>query len=172
MRIRRTVWRHVPAGTEPLHIGWIELARGRWNTQKPRLACLYTALTPEGAVAEYRKHYIDAGLSDIGRTKPRDLVSIHVDVDPALNLTDETELERRGLSTIALTGPRRTAYPLCHRVAQDAVAAGYRAILAPSAALAGGRVLLVYPESSYGRLLLRNGPDRVPLNYGTAPIAP
>lgn len=172
MRIRRTVWRHVPAGTEPLHLGWIELARGRWNTQRPRLACLYTALTPDGAVAEYRKHFTDAGLSGIGRTQPRDLVSIHVDVAPVLNLTDESELERRGLSTTALTGPRRAAYPLCHRVALEAVADGFRAILAPSAALAGERVLLVYPESSRGRLLLRNGPERVPLNYGTAPIVP
>lgn len=166
------MWRHVPAGTEPLHIGWIEMARGRWNTQRPRLACLYTAFTQAGAVAEYRKHHIDAGLADSCRTQPRDLVSIHVDVDPVLNLTDRVELERRGLTAVALTGPRRTAYPLCHRIAQEAVAAGYRAILAPSAALPGERVLLVYPESSHGRLLLRNGPERIPLDLGTAPIVP
>ncbi|HEX8361628.1 MAG TPA: RES family NAD+ phosphorylase [Longimicrobium sp.] len=170
MKIRRTVWRHVPAGSEPLHIGWMELARGRWNTQRPRLACLYTAITRAGAIAEYRKHFEEAGLTRETRPKPRDLVSITVDVSPVLNLTSDTVLRDLRLSGSALTGPRRTAYPLCHRVAREAVDGGYRAILAPSAAREGERVLLVYPEASHGKLLLRNGPDRIPLNYGTAPL--
>jgi hypothetical protein len=170
VRIRRTVWRHVPAGAEPLHIGWMELARGRWNTQRPRLACLYTALTKAGAVAEYQKHFADAGIARGGGARPRDLVSIIVDVSPVLNLTDDGVLTDLKLSPAALTGPRRTAYSLCHRVARDAVAERYRAILAPSAALTRERVLLVYPESSHGRLLLRNGPDRLPLNYGMHPL--
>jgi hypothetical protein len=148
----------------------MELARGRWNTQRPRLACLYTAITREGAVAEYRKHFADAGIAGGGRPRPRDLVSILVDVSPVLNLTDDGVLKELRLSSAALTGPRHTAYPLCHRVAREAVAARFRAILAPSAACEGERVLLVYPESSHGRLLLRNGPDRIPLNYGTVPL--
>jgi RES domain-containing protein len=148
----------------------MELARGRWNTQRPRLACLYTAITRDGAIAEYRKHFAIAGIAAGGRPRPRDLVSILVDVSPVLNLTDARVLEDLRLSSAALTGPRHTAYPLCHRVAKDAVAEGYRAILAPSAAQEGERVLLVYPESSQGRLLLRNGPDRIPLNYGAHPL--
>lgn len=56
-RYRGLVWRHVPVGAEPLHLGYIlKATRGRWNTRRPRLPCLYTALTPEGAIAELDKH--------------------------------------------------------------------------------------------------------------------
>ncbi len=53
-RFRGLVWRHVPPGAEPLHLGWIlNATRGPWNTTRPRVACIYTALTPEGAVRDH-----------------------------------------------------------------------------------------------------------------------
>lgn len=56
-RFQGLVWRHVPVGAEPPHLGWIlKAARGRWNSRRPRLPCLYAALTPQGAVAEFEKH--------------------------------------------------------------------------------------------------------------------
>ena len=71
-RFRGLVWRHVPPGAEPLHLGWIlNATRGRWNTRRPRLPCIYTALTAEGAVAEYERHVALFGLWG-----ERDLVSI------------------------------------------------------------------------------------------------
>ncbi len=70
MRMRRLVWRHIPGGSEPLHLGWIQLARGRWNTQRLRLACLYTALTQTGTLAEYRKHFLSSGLGLPAQVKP------------------------------------------------------------------------------------------------------
>ena len=74
-RFRGLVWRPrtlVPVGAEPLHLGWIlKAARGRWNTRRPRMPCLYTALTPGSAIAELDKH---AAL--FGGPARRDLVSL------------------------------------------------------------------------------------------------
>jgi RES domain-containing protein len=84
VRVRRLVWRHVPAGAEPLHFGWMQRARGRWNTQRPRISCLYTAYEDDGALAEYDKLALEPGYA----RQPRDLVSLQVDVEPVLDLTD------------------------------------------------------------------------------------
>jgi len=44
------VWRHVPAGKEPLHLGaLLAFSQGRWNRQG-EYAAIYTACTPDGAV--------------------------------------------------------------------------------------------------------------------------
>ncbi len=100
-RYRGLVWRHVPEGAEPLHLGWIlNAARGRWNTRRPRLPCIYTSLTPEGAIAELDKH-ADAFA---GRRRRRDLVSIRVDVDRVLDLTSAFVRLRVGATLASLTG--------------------------------------------------------------------
>jgi len=170
--MRRLVWRHIPASKEPLHLGWIQLARGRWNTQRPRLACLYTALTQDGAIGEYRKHFTWSGLGAPGDVKPRDLVSLIVDVEPVLDLTDHALLEQLNVpDPAALVGDTPRHHALCRRIAWNAVRDGFRAIHAPSAAVRGERTLMIYPESQHGRLRLRNGPDRIPLNYGPDPLA-
>ena len=171
--MRRLVWRHIPASEEPLHLGWIQLARGRWNTQRPRLACLYTALTREAALGEYHKHFRWSGLGAGGTIKPRDLVSLVVDVEPVLDLTDPEVLQRLNIANASmLTGDTPSHHALCRRIARDAVRDGYRAIHAPSAAVEGERTLMIYPESQHGRVRVRNGPDRIPLNYGTRPLVP
>jgi RES domain-containing protein len=165
------VWRHIPASKEPLHLGWIQLARGRWNTQRPRVACLYTALSRHGAIGEYRKHFDWSGLGAPGTIKPRDLVSLLVDVEPVLDLTDPAVLERLEIENPdVLIGDTARHLAICRRIARNALQDGYRAIQAPSAAAAGEGTLLIYPESEHGRLLLRNGPDRIPLNYGPDPL--
>jgi RES domain-containing protein len=171
VRLRGTVWRHVPQGAEPLHLGWIQLARGRWNTQRPRLACLYTALTVSGALAEFRKHFVQTGLGAApGMLRPRDLVSIEVTVEPVLNLTRASVRQAVGVDAGLLTGDEPHCLSTCRRLALTAVEEGYRAILAPSAAAPGERTLMIYPESHAGRLTLRNGPDRLPINYGSHPL--
>ena len=159
------MWRHVPAGAEPLHLGWIQLARGRWNTQRPRLACLYTALTVEGAVAEYRKHFVRAGLPVTpGMLRSRDLVSLHVVVSPVLNLTRREVTDGLGVDPAMLTGDDAECLALCRGIARRAVQQGFRGILAPSAAQPGERTLMIYPESQHGHLTVRNGPDRIALD--------
>jgi len=168
-RFRGLVWRHVPVGAEPLHLGWIlKAARGRWNTRRPRLPCLYTALTPEGAIAELDKH---AAL--FGGPARRDLVSLRVAVDGVLDLTHARTRARCGIALAALTGDASTDLAACRALARRAVLGGdagvsYGAILAPSAALAGGVNLIVYVEHTGHLRELANGPDRVTITPGVA----
>jgi RES domain-containing protein len=167
VRLRRTVWRHVPRATEPLHLGWILRARGRWNLQRPRIACLYTAYTRAGALAEYDK----LAQEPVFGRQPRDLVSIHVDVEPVLDLCDPRLQARYGITLDQLRGDRASDLSACRRVMRVAVQSqGYRAIRAPSAAAEGEINLMVYPASTAGRLLLTNGNERLAINYVPTPL--
>lgn len=168
MRVRRLVWRHVPAGAEPLHFTFMQRARGRWNLQRPRIACLYTAYTQAGALAEYDK--IVQG-DPAYRHRPRDLVSIRVDVDPVLDLLDPALRDHYEVSEDELVASTHTA---CHWIVRRAVLQeGYRAIRASSATeLREERTLMLYPERSGGRCNLSNGPDRLPINHGADPLRP
>lgn len=166
MKVSRLVWRHVPAGAEPLHLGWMQRARGRWNTQRPRLTCLYTAYSADGALAEYEKLAIDT----VFARSPRDLVSIRVTVEPVLDLTEPAIQALFGITPAQMTGSDSSDLAACRRAVQVAFASGYRAIRAPSAAAAGERNLMIYPESAAGRLLLENGADRRPINHGPSPL--
>lgn len=168
MRVRRLVWRHVPAGAEPLHFTYMQRARGRWNLQRPRIACLYTAYTRAGTLAEYDK--IVRG-DPAYRHRPRDLVSILVDVEPVLDLLDTALQAHYGVSQDEMVAP---SYSTCHRTVRRAILEdGYRAIRAPSASgLREQHTLMLYPERSGGRCSAVNGPDRIPINYGPAPLRP
>ncbi|GJG89732.1 hypothetical protein tb265_49130 [Gemmatimonadetes bacterium T265] len=166
-RFRGLVWRHVPVGAEPLHLGWIlKAARGRWNTRRPRMPCLYTALTPEGAIAELEKHAALFG----GPTR-RDLVSVQVAVDGVLDLTYGRTRARWGIDLATLTSDTPADLAACRALARRAVLGGdvggaYGAVLAPSAALDGGVNLIVYVEHTGHLREVTNGPDRVPISPG------
>lgn len=161
-RFRGRVWRHVPVGAEPLHLGWIlKAARGRWNSRRPRLPCLYTSLTPQGAVAEFERH-----LAEYRAPRRRDLVSLDVSVGPVLDLTSAAAVREYGVTVGILTGSAPSELAACRALAHRAVMSdGYAAILAPAAALAGGVNLMVYLQ---GSVLpeLANGPDRVTIQSG------
>jgi RES domain-containing protein len=130
---------------------------------------LYTALTREGALAEFRKHFLDAGFA-AGSLAPRDLVSIDVRVEPVLDLTDPEVLARLGIDPARLVGDRPADRTVCRRAAWAAVRDGHRGVLAPSAAQPGECTLMLYPESHQGRLVVRNGPGRIPINHGPVPL--
>ena len=157
------VWRYIPAWSYPLHAGFLLLAAGRWNRYGV-YGCLYTALAREGAVAEYEKVRALVGLAAADDDR-KDLVSVRVVVRPVLDLTDAAMQDRYGVTAATLTGDDPQALETCRSIADLARAEGYRAILAPSAALAGGTNLIVYLEGRAADLRLRDGPDRVPLNY-------
>jgi RES domain-containing protein len=159
----------VPRGAEPLHLGWILRARGRWNLQRPRIACLYTACSQTGALAEYDK----LAQEPVFGRQPRDLVAIRVDVEPVLDLCDPTLQACYGITLRELRGDHPSDLAACRRVMRLTVHRdGYRAIRAPSAAAEGEVNLMVYPASAAGRLLLANTGQRVAINYGPAQVRP
>jgi RES domain-containing protein len=156
-----TVWRHVPAGAHPLHVGRILHAFGRWN--RPGIfGCLYTALTIEGARAEYDKHFGVTGSTPDARTR-RDLVSLLVDVGPVLDVTNEDVCTRLQITRAALCADTEEAIELCRSIATWARDQGHRAILAPSAAMDGAQNLMIYVDGPAHQLHIDVGPNRIPL---------
>ena len=157
------VWRHVPRGAHPLHVGFILLARGRWN-RHDEYGCLYTSLSREGALAEYAKELQRLGI-DAGSDQAKDLVTLQVGVARVLDLTVTAERDRFGITIDALTGDEADDLESCRLVADLARLQGYDAILSPSAALAGERNLNLYIDGRADHLRLMQGAERVPLNY-------
>jgi RES domain-containing protein len=170
------VWRHVPPDAAALHLGkLLKYSEGRWN-RRGEYACLYTALTREGALAELEKLRLRSG-SVIGE---RDLVSIDSRIDPVVDLTDPNTYkalaQRSGQipNEALLTSDGAAAYDHCHTLADQARLEGYTAMLVPSAALSGGTNLAIYFDVvAPKRIEIDDGPDRVripaPLNPGPAP---
>lgn len=87
MRFDGRVWRYVSRGAHPLDFHYLIRAAGRWN-RRGLYGFLYMALTPRAAVAEHRKHQRRRGLS-----RPRDLVALHVTVDPVFDVGEWAELQ-------------------------------------------------------------------------------
>ncbi|MCJ7709171.1 MAG: RES family NAD+ phosphorylase [Anaerolineales bacterium] len=159
MRYRGKVWRHVPAGAHPLNAGYILRAAGRWN--RPGIyGCLYTSLTPDGARAEYHKYLRRAGV--VGATNPRELVSIEVDIDAIVDLTDSGSSPVPPTSPF-LTGDDPKELERCRSLADSLRARGCAGILAPSSAAPGDKNLAIYIDGIAGNVTLEAGADRLPL---------
>lgn len=163
MDFEGTVWRYVPRGAHPLHVGFILQAAGRWN-RRDDYGCLYTSLSRGGALAEYAKELKRLGI-DANADRQKDLVSLAVGVARVLDLTDEHARKRFGISLATLTGDTADELESCRIVADLARLQAYDAILSPSAALGGARNLNLYIDGRADHLRLMEGPDRSPLNY-------
>ncbi|MGI9090143.1 MAG: RES family NAD+ phosphorylase [Gemmatimonadaceae bacterium] len=152
------VWRHVPHGANALHLGWILRAAGRWNRQGV-YGCLYAALTPEGALAEYEKYTAHA--HGRRRVDTRDLVSIRVNrIGPVLDLTDAQWRAEAGVDLHTLTDDEPDDLETCRTVADWARSGGYQGLLVPSAAQPGEANLIIYIDGPVGNIDLDEGPDR------------
>jgi RES domain-containing protein len=154
-----TVWRIVPAEAFALHVGYILRARGRWN-RAGVYGCLYTALTPEGALAEWAK-YLRASAVTPHSSAPRDLVSIELRVEPVLDLTSPAILRKLGITRATITGDTDEDLETCRAIADLARQQGCHAILSPSAALPGAVNLNLYVDGRADRCSLDVGGDRV-----------
>jgi RES domain-containing protein len=124
---------------------------------------LYTALSRDGAIAEYEKvkrAYKSAGLP---RSHPRDLVSIDVEVEPVLDLTNKRIRQACGVSLAMITGDSQESLETCRQVADLARARAYRAVLSPSAALRDAKNLNIYLEGMAAQLRIRKGKYRMRL---------
>lgn len=160
MRVRRKVWRHVPAGAHPLHAGYILRAEGRWN-RRGVYGCLYTAFSRKGARAEYEK-YLGRGATGGFRLGPRELVSIEVDLEPVADLTNEPTSPGRPDEPY-LTGDEPSDLEACRALADSLRNEGFVGIVAPSAALPGARNLIIYIDGLARNIQLEDGGDRLPL---------
>jgi RES domain-containing protein len=153
------VWRHVPRGANALHLGWILRAAGRWNRQGV-YGCLYTTLSPDGALAEYRKYIACAHASR--RIDARDLVSIRVNrIGPVLDLMDDEGRMAAGVELHTLTSDEHDDVESCRTIADWARSEGYQGLLVPSAALAGETNLVIYIDGAVSNIDLDDGPDRM-----------
>lgn len=156
-----TVWRHVPRGASALHAGWILRASGRWNRHGV-YGCLYTALTREGALAEYRKYTELARASR--RVDARELVSIRVNrIGPVLDLTETANRMEAGVDLSVLTSDNRDELETCRTIADWARSEGYQGLLVPSAALAGHVNLVIYIDGPASNIDLDEGAERIAL---------
>jgi RES domain-containing protein len=163
LKYKGTVWRHIPAGGQPLHVGYILRSAGRWN-RCGLYGCLYTSLSQEGAIAEYRKYLKLAGITP-GRARPRELVSILAEISPVLDITDETVSPVPPLSGF-LVCDTPDDLEACRSLADYARSQGYAGLLAPSSALSGEKNLIIYIDGLAGSILLDEGPDRLPIKQG------
>ncbi len=161
MKFTGKVWRHIPAGAHPLHVGYILRAGGRWN-REGEYGCIYTSLTLEGVKAEYRKYLKRAGILRPGLLKPRDLVSLMVEINPVMNLTDK-KVAPVPPDEPFLTGDEPGDLEACRSLADTLRAQGYAGILVPSAALEGVRNLIIYIDGPSKNVFLDVGPDRIPI---------
>jgi RES domain-containing protein len=157
------VWRYVPRGAHPLHVGFILLAHGRWN-RHGQYGCLYTSLSREGALAEYTKELRRIGIEPVADQR-KDLVSLNVGVARVLDLTDARQRRHFGITLDTLTNDGDDDLESCRLVADLARLRGYGAILSPSAALAGAQNLNLYIDGRADHMRLMEGSDRSPLNY-------
>lgn len=155
MRYDGKVWRHIPPGTFGLHVGRILRADGRWN--RPGIyGCLYTALSKRGAIAEFQKlldRFDDA-------PKTRDVVSIKVEIDPVVDLTDSATSPIPP-TTPFLTGDSDQDLEQCRKLADQLRSFGNVGIIASSAAAPGEKSLMIYIDGPASSLLLEEGGDRI-----------
>jgi RES domain-containing protein len=158
------VWRHVPRGAHPLHIGYILLASGRWN-RAGEYGCLYTSLTRAGAIAEYHKELAKVSGISAEEDHPRDLVSIHIMASRVLDLTKPAVRKSIGVSLDTITGDRMPDIEACRAIADLARLQGYNGILSPSAAADGMKNLNLYIDGRADDVRLMEGLGREALNY-------
>lgn len=158
MRFKSKVWRHIPVGAYALHVGRILRADGRWN--RPWVyGCLYTALSQKGARAEFEKIRVAFGAAP-DDPKHRELVSLIVDLNPVIDLTN---INTSPVSPDAafLTGDLPQDIEQCRDLADALRAAGYVGIIAPSAAGPGGKNLAIYIDGPASGIYLEDGGERI-----------
>jgi RES domain-containing protein len=138
IRITGTWWRIGRARSDPLT--WTEEpADGRWQRGEI-VRALYLAESPETAWAEWFRHSAELGVPPQMRL-PRDLWRFEVDLDGVADLTARGVLAGHQIGGLS---PSRRQWPATQLIGEAYWQSGSRAVVAPSAAHDGGRVLAVF----------------------------
>lgn len=136
--VKGTWWRICRAGDDPFT--WTaEAADGRWQRGEV-VRGFYLADSEETAWAEWYRHSSELGVPPATRM-PRDTWKIAVNVADIADLTAAGVLAGHGIADLL---PTRRQWPRTQRLGEALARDGYRGLLAPSAARAGGRVLTIY----------------------------
>ena len=114
--------------------------------------CLYTSLSEEDAKAEYSK-YLEKANINVDRAKPKDLVSINVDIDPVMDLTNKKKSLISPGSPF-LTGDESEDLENCRILADTIREQGFAGIIVPSAALEGEKNLIIFIDGPAGKIKL------------------
>jgi RES domain-containing protein len=139
IRIAGTWWRIGRARSDPL--AWTEEpADGRWQRGEI-VRALYLADSPETAWAEWFRHSAELGVPPQNRL-PRDLWSFELDLDGVADLTAKGVLAAHGVA--GAMSPSRRQWMETQPIGEAYWQSGSRAVVAPSAAHEGGRVLAVF----------------------------
>jgi RES domain-containing protein len=160
LKFEGVVWRHIPAGAHPLHVGYILHSSGRWN-RSGLYGCLYTALTPEGARAEFER-YLEKSSLRYAEIQPREIVSLRVSIDPVLDLTDKRNPYVNPKEQY-LTGDESSDIERCRKLADAARSSGFLGLLVPSAGKAGEKNLVIYIDGPPVQLQLEVDGERIPI---------
>jgi RES domain-containing protein len=136
--VRGAWWRHSPAGLDP----WSRppvAPSARWQRGEVSDA-LYFADSPDTAWAEWYRQLAEAALPPL-EGLPRDLWRWRIDLERVADLREETALAALGLG---MPRPDRREWPAFQQAGERLVSAGWRALVAPSAARPEGFVLCVF----------------------------
>ena len=147
-----TWWRHTPAGADVLRQP-ADAPDMRWQHGEI-VEGLYLADSPETVWAEWYRWLAEAGLPPM-RALPRDLWRWEVALPRVADLSTAERLEALGLG---LPRPGRRDWPDFQLAGDRLHEDGWPALIAPSAARAGGLILCVFRE--------------VPQPPGTKPVPP
>lgn len=113
---------------------------GRFNTRE--LGAIYVSLDETTALYELRRTTEESGDSIVD-AHPASILMIEATLGRILDLTSVEEVKRRGLAPSDVQSDDVSA---CQRVANEAAAEGYEAIVWESAARAGGRSMAIFAE--------------------------
>lgn len=138
-----TFYRCVSRKRDPLSAEGARLRGGRYN--RIGEAALYLADDPRLAVEEH----LQLGREfEVLRFNPRLLVSVEVQLESVLDVTDESTRESLGVTLDDLVAKRGTTDELISQeLGTEARRAGLEALLVPSTCLEGRSNLVIFPEN-------------------------
>lgn len=138
IRVEGTWWRITRADAQPFT--WTdEPADGRWQRGQA-IRAIYLGDSEATVWAEWFRHTSEAGVPP-ARRLPRSIWRIDVELDEVADLTAPAVLAAHGIDRL---DPSRRAWPATQAIGEAYFRDGARAVLAPSAARRGGRVLAVF----------------------------